>query len=156
MSKIGKRLGKQNCLIVAGVLAGYSIFMAPCAVQAQDAAPPHDANGIYAQTGADQAELDKIRTIGLDFENKAKGNYQSLMDAVKDMQNLSLDPTLDETKLLATQDKINKLTTEMSTDRIKQLIACRKVLTPDQRVKLVEILKKRREANAAALGGQQH
>jgi hypothetical protein len=124
MSKTDKRLSKQSGLIAAGVIAGYSIFMAPCVVHAQEAAAPHDANGIYVQTGADQAELDKIKSI---------------------------DPNLDEEKMLATQDKINKISAEMSNDRIKQLIACRKVLTPDQRTKLVEILKKRREANASSL-----
>jgi Spy/CpxP family protein refolding chaperone len=159
MSKIGKRLGAQSCLIVTGVLAGCSIFMAPCSVQAQaqDAAPQpaHDGLAIYSQAGADQAELDKIKAIGMDFEKKAQGNYQSLMEAIRDMQTMSLDPTLDETKLLATQDKINKMTAEMSTDRIKQLIAVRKALTPEQRVKLVDLLKKRREANSAGLGRQQ-
>jgi Spy/CpxP family protein refolding chaperone len=157
MSKIGKRLGAQSCLIVAGVLAGYSIFMAPYSVRAQDANAPsaHDALEIYAATGADQASLDKIRAIGQDFEKKAQINYQSLMEAVRQMQAMSQSPSLDEEKILSTQDKINKLTGEMSTDRIKQLIAVRKTLTPDQRVKLVELLKKRREANAAGLGKQQ-
>jgi Spy/CpxP family protein refolding chaperone len=151
MSKTDKRLSKQSGLIAAGVIAGYSIFMAPCVVHAQEAAAPHDANGIYVQTGADQAELDKIKSIGMDFESKAQTKYLSLMEAAKEMQRLSIDPNLDEEKMLATQDKINKISAEMSNDRIKQLIACRKVLTPDQRTKLVEILKKRREANASSL-----
>ena len=87
----------------------------------------------------------------MDFESKAQTKYLSLMEAAKEMQRLSIDPNLDEEKMLATQDKINKISAEMSNDRIKQLIACRKVLTPDQRTKLVEILKKRREANASSL-----
>ena len=143
----------KNCLIAAIVLAG-SIFLAPQAVRAQDA-PAHDANGIYAATGADKGELDKIKTIGTDFESRARANYNLLMLAAKDMQSLSLEPTLDEDKLLTTQEKINKITADMSTDRIKQLIACRKILKPDERAKLVELLKKRREANAANLGRPQ-
>jgi Spy/CpxP family protein refolding chaperone len=154
MSKTDKRLGKRIFLVTAGIMAGFSNLTAPSVVHAQDGPAPHDANSIYSQAGADKDELDKIKAIGSDFEARSRTNYQSFMDAAQEMQRLSLEPTLDEAKLLATQEKMNKLTSDMANDRIKQLVACRNVLTPDQRNKLVELLRKRREANAAGLGKQ--
>ena len=142
-----------NIALAVSVFAGCSFFAAPYAVMAQDApAGQHDPANIYIAAGADKDTIAKIRQLAVDFENKAKTNYKTLISSVNDMQKLSLEPNLDETKILATQDSINKITADMATDRIKLLVASRKLLKPEQREKLVELLKQRRMQQGQAPG----
>ncbi len=139
---------------IVSLLAVCALCCAPPAVNAQDAptAQQHDPAAIYIAAGADKDTVTKIRQLAADFETKARTNYKTLMTSVGDMQKLSLEPNLDEDKILATQDSINRITADMANDRIKLLVSSRKLLKPEQRDKLVELLKQRRAQQGQAPG----
>ena len=63
------------------------------------------------------------------------------------MKKLTLEPTLDEQRILGTQDQINKAMCDMSMRKCQLQISLRQVLNDDQRKKLVEILRARRASS---------
>jgi Spy/CpxP family protein refolding chaperone len=149
--------GGGSKLLKMAALVGCSLFAAPYSVLAQDAPQGpsgHDPAAIYMQAGADKDQIVKIRQVAADFETKARASVKTLMTSVQEMQKLSLEPNLDEDKILATQDQINKVTSDMAIERMKLLINSRKLLTQDQRLELIELLKQRR-AQAAPSGAPQ-
>jgi Spy/CpxP family protein refolding chaperone len=73
------------------------------------------------------------------------------MDLIKEIRTLSLQPDLDEKKILAAQSKINELQGAMAIDRLKLNMKVRKLLTPEQRTKLVSIIKEQRSTPSSAL-----
>ncbi len=70
-----------------------------------------------------------------------------MIEQLKRMRNMSLDVTLDEKKILETQSNINKLQSEMALDKVHLLIVIRRVLKPNQRIKLVALLRQRNQAD---------
>lgn len=111
----------------------------PGAAQAQ-----RDPAALYLQVGADNNTVQKVRQLAADFETSIRSKYEAIMGQMREMQRLSLEPSLDEEKILATQDAINRGTADMANERIKLLINQRKLLSPDQRIKFVELLKQQR------------
>ena len=103
----------------------------------------HDPAAIYIQAGANKEQVEQIRALAKDYESKSSEQAGEVMDLLRDMHKFSLQPDLDEEKILVTQDKINKLQNEMATEKVKLLISIRKVLTPEQRKDLVKLMKKR-------------
>jgi Spy/CpxP family protein refolding chaperone len=103
----------------------------------------HDPAAIYIQAGAKKEQVEEIRRLGQDYETKSAEQAKEVIELLGDMRKLSMQPDLDEEKILATQDKINKLQNEMATEKVKLLITIRKVLTPEQRNELVQLIKKR-------------
>ena len=132
-------------------LAIAALVAAPVCTQsayAQDAAgspqQPHDPAALYLQVGADNNTVQKVRQLAAEFEATIRPKYEGIMTQMREMQRLSLEPTLDEAKILTTQDAINRATADMANERIKLLINQRKLLTPEQRAKFVELLKQQR------------
>ena len=131
----------HNLLLPA--LASF-VLLAPSAVLAQGGpgGPNGDPMAIYKEAGATPDELQKITDMRHEFEGQAKNwtsKLQSLQEKIRDM---SLEPLPDEKKMLAAQDEVNKIISEVNTAHIKMMIQARATLTPPQRQKLVEILKK--------------
>jgi Spy/CpxP family protein refolding chaperone len=108
------------------------------------AQPQHDPAALYLQVGADNNTVQKVRQLAADFEATIRPKYEGIMTQMREMQRLSLEPNLDEAKILATQEAINRATGDMATERIKLLINQRKLLSPEQRAKFVELLKQQR------------
>ena len=123
--------------------------LAPYMVRAQ--VPPETKDGIdplalYLQAGINGEQQEKIRQMGADLEQLNIGRAHELMSLIHTMRQLSLQPNLDEKKILATQEKINQLQDAMATERIKLNIKVRKLLSPAQREKLVTLLQQQRSA----------
>jgi Spy/CpxP family protein refolding chaperone len=109
----------------------------------------HDPAAIYIQAGAKKEQVEEIRRLGHEYETRSAEQAREVIELLGEMRKMSMQPDLDEEKILATQDKINKLQNEMATEKAKLLITIRKVLTPEQRKDLVILIKKRNAAGHA-------
>jgi Spy/CpxP family protein refolding chaperone len=109
----------------------------------------HDPAAIYIQAGAKKEQVEEIRRLGHEYETRSAEQAKEVIDLLGEMRKLTMQPDLDEEKILATQDKVNKLQNEMATEKAKLLITIRKVLTPEQRKDLVVLIKKRNAAGHA-------
>lgn len=68
---------------------------------------------------------------------------KALTDLVQGLKTLAYQNTIDGNAMLAKQNQINKLQSEMGMQRIELVIKIRGLLTPGQNEKLVSILQKR-------------
>lgn len=112
--------------------------------------PPPDPVAIYRQAGANEEQEGEIRRLAKSFDEVQRVRLKNLVGLIKGMSELQLQPTPNDDEVLAKQEEINKLSGEMSTERIKLLLKIRKVLKPEQRDKLVAIIKEGKQKAAAA------
>ena len=131
------------------LLAAAVTFLSPLdMVQGEDAPASQDPIAIYVDAGVDKAQEEKIRQLAKQLEDTNGPRAQEIMGLVVLMRQLSVQPDLDEKKILSTQNKINELQAAMSVDRIKLNVKIRQLLTPAQRSKLVTLIQQRRSAPA--------
>jgi Spy/CpxP family protein refolding chaperone len=100
-----------------------------------------DPLSIYVQAGIDPSQHAQITELGTQLEQTNIGRSHEILDLIKNLRQLSLQPDLDEKKILSTQNRINDLQAAMSIDRLKLNMKIRRLLTPDQRTKLVSLIK---------------
>lgn len=112
--------------------------------------PPQDPVAIYKEAGVNEEQEGEIRRMAKTFDEGQRVRLRTLVGLIKAMGELQLQPTPNEEEVLAKQDEINKLSNEMATERVKLLLKVRKVLKPEQRDKLVSIIKEERQKAAAA------
>ncbi|SRR5579885_503775 len=112
-----------------------------------------DPLAIYRAAGINSDQEQEIRRLAKEFEDAQRVRLKSLLGLMQDMNNLQRQADPPEPEVLAKQEEINKLTNEMATERVKLLLKVRKVLTADQKQKLVKILTE--AANRASQGAQQ-
>lgn len=110
------------------------------AVHAQE----QDPFAIYVKAGIDPTQHAQITELATQVEQTNIGRSHEIMNLIKDIRVLSLQPDLDEKKILAAQSKINDLQGAMVLERLKLNMKVRKLLTPEQRMKLVAIIKEQR------------
>jgi len=127
------------CKSCIGAIVGL-FLITPLAVQADGA----DPFSIYVQAGIDPSQHAQITELATQMEQVNIGRSHEIMDLIKDIRVLSLQPDLDEKKILAAQNKINELQGAMTIDRLKLNMKVRKLLTPEQRIKLVSLIKEQR------------
>ena len=118
-------------------------------VQAQ---PSQDPLQIYREAGASDNQQKAIRDLGKEFETTARVKVERANNLLKKMQEYSLQPLPDEKEVLSTQDEINTLQADMANSRIKLMLKIRGLLSPEQRDKLISILKERRSMNPQGPG----
>ncbi len=99
-----------------------------------------DPLALYKMAGINSEQEEQIKSLAKDFESTQRVRVKSLVALYQQLKQIQLQPDPPEDQAIAKQEEINKLTGEMSTDRIKLLLKVRKVLTPDQRVKLIAIM----------------
>ncbi|MBS1955315.1 MAG: hypothetical protein JST89_14115 [Cyanobacteria bacterium SZAS-4] len=116
------------------------LLVAQNAVQAQE----QDPFAIYVKAGIDPSQHAQITELATQVEQTNIGRSHEIMNLIKDIRTLSLQPDLDEKKILAAQSKINDLQGAMVLERLKLNMKVRKLLTPEQRIKLVAIIKEQR------------
>lgn len=119
---------------------------APYSVRAEvptGAPPPPDPTAIYAAAGANAEQLQAIRDEAGEFERAAKVRWELMMNLQKQMHELSLNTDPDEKRVLAKQDEISKAMAEMAQEKIKLMLKIRGMLTPQQKQKLVELMRAR-------------
>ncbi len=133
--------------ICASVLVPLTALMllAPNAVRAQE----QDPFAIYVKAGIDPSQHAQITELATQMEQTNIGRSHEIMELIKEIRTLSLQPDLDEKKILAAQNKINDLQGAMVIERLKLNMKVRKLLTPEQRIKLVAIIKEQRAMPSA-------
>jgi len=119
-------------------------FAAP--VYSQETGDPSakaDPVAIYQEAGATPAQQDKIRELAREFEKVAKVKNERIKNLQTQMRNLSLEPDPDEPKVLATQQEINTLLTDIANSRIRLMLSIRQILNGEQKTKLVQLIRER-------------
>jgi Spy/CpxP family protein refolding chaperone len=107
----------------------------------QQAAGGGDPMSIYKAAGISQEQEMRIRQLAKDFEDQARVKAKRVAGLLQEMHELSLQADPEEKSVLGKQDEINQMTSEMATDRIKLLLSIRKTLSPEQKQKLITIMK---------------
>lgn len=127
------------CASLLGSLVAF-MLLAPNAVHAQE----QDPFAIYVKAGIDPSQHAQITELATQMEQTNIGRSHEIMELIKEIRTLSLQPDLDEKKILAAQNKINDLQGAMAMERLKLNMKVRKLLTPEQRMRLVAIIKEQR------------
>lgn len=107
----------------------------------QQAAGGGDPMSIYRAAGVSPEQEMRIRQLAKDFEDQARVKAKRVAGLLQEMHELSLQADPEEKSVLGKQDEINQMTSEMATDRIKLLLSIRKTLSPEQKQKLITIMK---------------
>jgi Spy/CpxP family protein refolding chaperone len=108
---------------------------------------------IYEAAGASSDQLTKIKGLIDSFANSQQARGQAAWQLMKDMHQLSLQPSPDSATVMSKQDQINKATAELATEKIKLMLSIRSVLNPDQQQKLVQFMQ--RQQTGSTGGGNQ-
>ncbi len=127
-------------LLLSSALA-WLIALAPNVVRAESGADPLS---LYVQAGIDPSQHAQITELGTQLEQTNIGRSHEILDLINNLRQLSLQPDLDEKKILSTQNRINDLQAAMAIDRLKLNMKIRRLLTPEQRTKLVSLIKVQR------------
>ncbi len=107
------------------------------------ASDANDPVAIYKEVGISSEQESSIRKMAQDYDQENSVRLQSLGQMLQELKDMAYQTVLNETAMLAKQDDINKLQSEMARQRIKLVIKIRGVLTPAQNEKLVAALQSR-------------
>lgn len=102
-----------------------------------------DPVAVYVEAGINKEQEGKIRQMAKDFEDMQGVRLKLMATLLKDMRALQLEADPDEKKVLSKQDDINKVHSEMATDRVKLMLKIRGLMTPEQRQRLVQLIQER-------------
>ncbi len=103
-----------------------------------------DPLDIYREAGISKDQELKIRHMAKEFEDVQRVRLKTLFGYLEDMQEFQLKPDPAEAEVMAKQTQINSLRSEISNGRIKLLLDIRALLSPEQKEKLVSLLKERK------------
>ena len=129
---------KHRAIIIVALLA---IIATPSAVLAQTG--DSDPVAVYKQAGINAQQESSIRKMAQDYDQESAVKMKALGSLLHELRMLAYQPVLDSNAVLAKQGQINKLQSEMATDRIQMIIKIRSTLTTAQNEKLADILKSR-------------
>ncbi len=107
-------------------------------------APNADPLDIYREAGINKEQEDKIRKMAKEFEDVQRVRLKQLFGLLEDMQELQLKPDPSEPEVMAKQTQINTLRSDISNSRIKLLLEIRATMQPEQKEKLVSLVKERK------------
>lgn len=96
---------------------------------------------IYREAGAGSEQEAKIRQYAQEYEKAARVRVERLHNLARQIKELSFEPELDETKILQAQDEYNQLQSALNSERLKLMFKIRSLLNPEQKSKLVELMK---------------
>ena len=132
--------GTGKIAVALAAFLGLSL-LSPYMVQANDQPPPdRDPAAMYKMVGANDGQLNQIRTLSKQFEDDSKARAQKMMAAMREMRKLTLQPDPDSPTVLAKQDEISKIQNEQSKAKITLILKIRGILNKDQKQKLVDML----------------
>jgi len=122
-----------------------STVMIPPAVLSQNAggSDVNDPVAIYKEAGISADQEASIRKLAEEYDQANGQRLQSLAQLLQQLKDMAYQPVLNETAMLAKQEEINKLQSDMSIQRIKLVIKIRGILTAAQNEKLVAALQNR-------------
>ena len=143
------RLKEQLPVIMLLLL---NLGVVPSCLAESSNAPAAQANAepiaIYKAAGINGVQEDKIKGQIDEFEKLTLAKGEVMVRLMKELRLLSLQPTPDTKAVISKQVEINTLNNQMSLERINLLLKLRAVLTPEQRVKLVQLMQQ--TTNSAA------
>jgi Spy/CpxP family protein refolding chaperone len=133
---------------VSTVFSAVGLSSVTCPASAQAAPPGADAGpggkndplAIYREAGVSTDQENQIRQLVRAFEAETTTHIEDLRKMLKDMRELSLQPSPNEAAVLAKQDEINHAQNDISTGRIKLLLKIRSMLSKEQKQKLVDLM----------------
>lgn len=107
----------------------------------------NDPVAIYKQAAGINAEQEStIRKYAQEYDQENTVKLQSLSQMLQELRDMAYQKTLNESAMLAKQEEINKLQSDMALQRIKLVIKIRNLLSPEQNEKLVTALQSRMRA----------
>ncbi len=115
----------------------------PPAVLSQGAGESSDPVAIYKEAGISAEQESAIRKLAQNYDQENAVKLESLAQMLQDLRDMAYQKTLNESGMLAKQEEINKLQSDMAMQRIKLVIKIRGLLTPAQNEKLVTALQSR-------------
>jgi Spy/CpxP family protein refolding chaperone len=118
----------------------------------QNAMHAEDPLAIYRAAGIDSEQENQIHTLVKDFESESGPRMDTLHKLLKEMRELSLQPLPEESAVFAKQDEINHAQNELANARVKLLLKIRNSLKPEQREKLVSLMKGNAAPSKAGAG----
>jgi Spy/CpxP family protein refolding chaperone len=133
------RLALVGTIISAGV-ALPALCAEPQAQPAAHAPGLRDPLAAYKAVGINKEQEAKLQTLIGDFRKLAVAKSQEMDGMMRDMRGLSIKPDPDEAAVVAKQTQLNKLNSDMAIEQVKLIVRMRKVLTPDQKKKLVALM----------------
>jgi len=149
---------KRKVFLLTGVFLNLSclILSSNLVLQAQEAnddapvresltsAANADPLDIYREAGISKDQELKIRHMAKEFEDVQRVRLKTLYGHFEDMQDLQLKPDPTQDEVMAKQTQINSLRNEIANGRVKLLLEIRAILSPEQKEKLVSLLKDRK------------
>jgi Spy/CpxP family protein refolding chaperone len=142
-----KNLTKLNSSVINKIaIVAFSLCtssLVPSAVLSQTEGEANDPVAIYKQAGINADQESSIRKMAQDYDQENSVKLQSLAQMLQDLRDMAYQKNLNEPGMLAKQEEINKLQSDMALQRIKLVIKIRALLTPAQNEKLVAALQSR-------------
>ncbi len=130
-----------------------AVLISPCqnalGAELESGAVKKDPVLIYREAGASGEQEAKIRQLAQEYEKEARVKVERLHNLNRQIKDLSFEPEIDEKKILAVQDEINESQNFLSTERIKLMLKIRNLLTPEQKTKLLELMKEKESQHPA-------
>ena len=129
--------------IKAAYLATLVVSFGTCAMAAESSADKKDPVLIYRNAGVNQDQEAKIRQLAQEYDKQGRVRLGRLQVLSKQMRDLSYDAELDESKLLSLQNELNEVQSAINTERTKLMVKIRGILTPEQKQKLVDLMREK-------------
>lgn len=133
------------------------VLMSPQAVTAQllpDSPEKSDALSLYRQSGIDASQEAQISEMARNYQAVVQMKQERAGHWLNNLKRSSLQPDPDAVSVLNSQEEINRLLGEIATERVKLMLRIRSVLTPEQKQKLVDLLRQRSGEPAQMSAGQ--
>jgi len=137
-------------ILAAATLAVLVTSSAAWAQQPQGPGEGEDPVSIYKEAGINPDQEGQIRKLARDFESAQRVRSKTVYGYLREMSEIQLEPDPAEEKVLAKQKDINDITATMANERVKLMLKIRAILTPEQKQRLVKLIKDRAEAAARA------
>lgn len=90
-------------------------------------------------------QREQLRTIMAGSTNAMQSLHARMKEAAKDQADLLMKDTADEAAIMKGVEALGAIRLEMARLRMKQMLEARKILTPEQRTRLQELLTRRLE-----------
>jgi Spy/CpxP family protein refolding chaperone len=99
-----------------------------------------DPVAIYKEAGINAEQESSIRKLAEEYDQESVVKIKALGGLLQELRTLAYQSVLDSNALLAKQEQINKLRSEMEMQKIQMVIKIRSILTASQNEKLANIL----------------
>lgn len=159
---------KINLKQIAGSLAISGLILAPCFAQAIDetkpttSLPTPDAQISFKKhergpkLSLSTEQMEKLRGLRAQFKVDTATKKAELKQLKGQMADLMSKPEIDKKTILAHQDKVNKLSTDLANARLNLKLASSEVLTAEQRQQMHEFMLRKSLTKGFSKRGGKH